>query len=225
LTTLIVNDGALNLEKLFDGTTDASQMGKIRKMWRDHLGVQDDELKKIISQLRIQANAHSGNQLDEYLSTALHGVRLQPLADDKKTCIYTDLIYRLHDAKEKDFDEASLRKALEQEELWLKDQPVESNNILGIRTFSRGTEAIESETDSMLCLLDRFEGRYIKDSTLWQSEVAPSIRSFIDKELAKGIPITLHLDTHISSAFTAGYLLDGKTGVTVRIVQKRGIGR
>src|SRR4029079_13452206 len=53
-------NGELRLEKLFDGTTDRSAMGKIRKAWRDRLKVKtDDELKTILTPLRIHAPDHS----------------------------------------------------------------------------------------------------------------------------------------------------------------------
>jgi hypothetical protein len=35
---------AIDLARLFDGTTDASRMGKVRKLWRDHLGIDDKAL-------------------------------------------------------------------------------------------------------------------------------------------------------------------------------------
>lgn len=34
---------ALNLHKLFDGTADKSRMGKVRKLWREHLDLASDE--------------------------------------------------------------------------------------------------------------------------------------------------------------------------------------
>jgi hypothetical protein len=41
------HDKTLLIERLFDGTTDRSRMGKVRKCWRDHLKLAtDDELKR-----------------------------------------------------------------------------------------------------------------------------------------------------------------------------------
>lgn len=43
------NDKTLLIEKLFDGTTDKSRMGKVRKRWREHLKLTtDDELKTVV---------------------------------------------------------------------------------------------------------------------------------------------------------------------------------
>ena len=44
------HDKSLLLEKLFDGTTDKSRMGHVRKVWREHLAlVSDDEFTLFLS--------------------------------------------------------------------------------------------------------------------------------------------------------------------------------
>lgn len=44
LSELISNDdNALRINKLFDGTTDASRTGLVRKLWREHLDLATDE--------------------------------------------------------------------------------------------------------------------------------------------------------------------------------------
>src|SRR3546814_7535722 len=48
------HDKTLLIERLFDGTTDRSRMGKVRKRWREHLKLAtDDELKAVVRGLRV----------------------------------------------------------------------------------------------------------------------------------------------------------------------------
>src|ERR1700722_6519613 len=58
IATIVGNNGAIVLNKLFVGATEASVMGEVRKKWREHLKLaSDDDLKPIRAQLRIIYNA------------------------------------------------------------------------------------------------------------------------------------------------------------------------
>jgi hypothetical protein len=48
-------DHSIELHRLFDGTKDNSKLGKVRALWRAHLGLQsDDELRETLSSFHIQ---------------------------------------------------------------------------------------------------------------------------------------------------------------------------
>ncbi|MGH7025609.1 MAG: hypothetical protein ACREEB_18765, partial [Caulobacteraceae bacterium] len=58
------NDRTLMLERLFDGTTDRSKLGKVRKRWREHLGLPDDEaLRNLLRGFRIVDGYRSLDEL------------------------------------------------------------------------------------------------------------------------------------------------------------------
>ena len=58
------HDGSVLVERLFDGTTDRSRMGRVRKLWREHLQLSsDDELKQLIMGLRIFEGYRSLDEL------------------------------------------------------------------------------------------------------------------------------------------------------------------
>lgn len=58
------HDRTLLIERLFDGTTDRSRMGKVRKRWRQHLNLTtDDELKTIVRGLRVLEGHRSLEEL------------------------------------------------------------------------------------------------------------------------------------------------------------------
>lgn len=227
LNSLLNNEGAIIFKRLFDGTTDRSKMGVVRKKWREHLGLSnDDELRTVLRQLRIRANAVAGEYFDEPLSYALTAINLKPLYDDKRTNPYSSLIVRLHEEKSNRLHKDNLYTILAQEDLWVTTT---TNEIVyasaGLRTFRKGAENLEMETDNLLCLLKHFESRYILDEVLWQGEVLPAIQTFSKELIDLGKPIILHLDAHISTAFALGYYIGNKSGTEITIVQKSPKGR
>ena len=59
------NDRTLLVERLFDGTTDRSRMGKVRKCWREHLDLDDDE------ELRDRLSGVCGSLTDHLIATGI----------------------------------------------------------------------------------------------------------------------------------------------------------
>src|SRR6266849_4705471 len=64
------NDRSLLVEKLFDGSkTDGSRMGKVRKLWREHLGLADDDaLRQVLTGFRIFDGHRSLEELKESIT-------------------------------------------------------------------------------------------------------------------------------------------------------------
>lgn len=226
-SSLIDNDGAILLDKLFDGTTDKSRTGKVRKLWRENIGVNNDELRIVLKQFRVRHSEDAGDRLTEKLNLALHNVGLQVIESDKRTNPYEPLITQLQREKKIHLDREQLREALQREQLWVSTSTAtaRADRTVGVRTFQRGTDAIMFDTDSYLCLLHNFSGRFIVDASLWATDVIPQLSKFTDEYIQLGHPITLHLDTHLSVAFAAGYFADVKSGVDVGIIQKTFSGR
>lgn len=229
LAKLLDGSGAINLKKLFDGTTDRSQTGKVRKLWREHLSVSDGDLEKILSQFRIRHSADPENTRNDTLPLALAAARnMKPISNETRVDGYNDLIFKLHNEGKKEFDKDSLEIVLKEEKLWVSTSTLDVQKIhrAGVRTFMKGAETIEFETEDLLCLCHHFEGRYVKEHDLWPSDILPALQKFADTTIAKNLPVLLHLDTHLSSAFTLGYLMDNKTGVDISVIQKtRNAGR
>lgn len=82
------NDKSLLVERLFDGTTDRSRMGKVRKCWRNHLKLSTDaDLKAVVSGLRVLDGHRS---LDELRSE----INLKAQVVGVLACNATDLDFR-----------------------------------------------------------------------------------------------------------------------------------
>jgi hypothetical protein len=222
LKELINNEHAIILPRLFDGTTDKSKMGKIKKMWREHLGItSDDELKEVLSRLRIVHNAKASELFTEDLNIRLQLAGLQPISEVKRTSPYTGLIQQLHLEKRNTFTKVELLEILERESLLFKKEAVANDyHKIGVRSFKKGTESISNEADEYLCLLRHFTNRFVIDDALWQTEILPSLSEFAEKVVEKNKPLLIHLDTHQSVAFALGSFLDSKAGVQTNVAQK-----
>lgn len=101
---------------------------------------------------------------------------------------------------------------------------------VGIRSFlgSDGTSwggDLEEESDLYLDLTEHFDpdspdGRIIRTQSLWQEEVYPRVRCFLLDAADKGRPLLLDLAAHATVAFAAGYVLEAKSGLDIRICQR-----
>jgi hypothetical protein len=63
---------ALRLEQLFVTSTDRSAMGRVRKLWREHLNIDDDQLKLFARTLAVSSAAESLEGLRDQLDTLSH---------------------------------------------------------------------------------------------------------------------------------------------------------
>jgi hypothetical protein len=162
-------NGELRLEKLFDETTDRSAKGKIRKAWRERLRLKtDDELKQIVTPLRIHAPYRTLDDLRKELNFRLEFAGLKPVDDGHVGHLYDDLIRKLHGNGTHDFDRDALRTCCAGEGLWLGRETEVSDRIpIGIRSFLRFAEHLEDQTAHLLCLLQYFDVRHIRDAASW----------------------------------------------------------
>ncbi len=219
-------NGELRLEKLFDGSTDASAKGKIRKSWRERLKLATDEdLKRIVTPLRIHAPYQSLDALRKELNFRLEFAGLKPVDDGHAGHQYDDLIRKLHGNGRHDFDRDALRSCCESEGLWIGRTAEMADRIpIGIRSFLRFAEHLEDQTARLLCLLRYFDVRHIRDAASWQKDIGPQVKAFLTSTTGRNDRYMLHLDAHTSIALLAGHVLDMKSGVDVALVQ-RGAGK
>ncbi|WEK35960.1 MAG: SAVED domain-containing protein [Candidatus Pseudobacter hemicellulosilyticus] len=224
---LLDNEGAFRIGVLFDGKADTTKYGRIRKSWRDHLGITDDDiLKKVLLPLRIDHSYDSQSKLNEKLSLSLLAAKLQPLEGDKHINPYSDLIKKLHAAGITEFDVSKFSEICTREGLYLPDgeAQVEDVHRIGVRSFKSGAETLHLEVVDILCLLNSFTGRFLNEGNNWD-QIHALLVPFAEKATATKKIIELHLDTHLSVAFTLGYYLTPKTGAVVRVVQKTPAGK
>jgi hypothetical protein len=223
LYSLLDNMGGIQLDKLFDGKGPKSKTGSVRKQLLDHLGITDEnDLKLILKHFRILDNSKGLESSESDMMFALNSVGLKTTGWDKRDNPYPNLIKRLHEEKKNQLTKDLLSQILSEEDLWVSTSTddIRSDYRIGVRTFRRGTDPVRFETEAYLCLLHHFEGRYVLKNELWQTDILPEIEKLTESAIAQNKPILIHLDSHVSTAFAAGYLMDPKTGAVVSVVQK-----
>jgi hypothetical protein len=216
------NSGELRMDKLFDGSGHRSEMGKVRVGWCSHLELQsEDGLKEVLQPLRIISNYRNIEGLLKDLNRELCCVQLKPIENGSLINPYSNLIQNLLKNGRKEFTKNELLQICKEENLWIGcSKKAEPNKVIGIRSFYRWAENMENETESMLCLLKYFDGRYIKAGVSWNKDIVPEIERYLTSEICSGEKIDIHLDAHSSIAFVVGYCLDPKSGVDVAPVQR-----
>lgn len=174
LSELVSNQGGeLRLRVLFDGTGLNSRMGRVRKLWREHLNLKrDDELAEVLRPLRIEKDAANLKNLNEILNLSLQIAGFIPVDAGQLVHPYDDLAKKLLAQGRNEFTREELQRIGERENLW-RGQPasVEDSTPIGIRSFMRWAEHMEDETEEMLDLVRHFDNRHVRDQELWRSTI------------------------------------------------------
>ena len=220
LSELINNNaGQLHLNKLFSGGP-KSRMGLLRRKAADHLEVDEQALRDTLASLRIH---HSEDlaRLNDRLSDKLALAGMAPRSLEALSSPYDDLALKLLQTERNCLTATEVKEICEREGLWVgRAHPPDSTADLGIRSFGRRAEYMEDEAESVLDLVPYFEGRAIRDATLWNTSIATEVVHFLEASAKAGEACRLQLDAHASVAALAGYCLDSKAGVQTTLVQK-----
>lgn len=221
LRTLISNnDGEIVTGKLFEGGP-KSEMGEVREAWRARLGgVTDDELERVLRHIRIRDNEPMYRLKDD-VALYLRLAGFVPPSEGELDNPYISMVRRFIQGGLREHRATSLRPFLETAKLW-RGRPLRAESDprdIAIKSFSRGAINLE-DLAATLNLVPDFHGRYKAAEVDWDRDLAPRIRSFLDERISGNHVYNLYLDTHLSIAYLAGYLL-GKND-TVAPVQSDG---
>lgn len=218
-----LGDGSFYLDTLMTGGP-KSRWGVVRAVWRDHLGLSnDDELLEVLRPLRIRGGKMQ-QDLDELLETALVAAGLTPLDATRRSRPYLNLAFRLSQEKAREFSTDELRKLCEQEGLWIGvPAPEAQATDIGIRSFVPFAVDMTDATNRLLDLVPHFHERHILDDVGWNETVYPETRSFLEGAVTAG-DYHLHFDCHLSITLAAGHILSKAAG-SVFPVQREGLMR
>lgn len=212
---------AFDMDKLFDGSTDRSAMGKMRKIWRDHLAIDDAALRLLASTLGITLRLESLEDLRMQLNDRFTAAGMRTVPDWETPFVYDDLISKLHAQGRADFNRKTFRDLCGDEKLLATgrdDRPL----TLGVRSFVHPIDNLDARCDATLNLVPHFDGRYIRNEADWQGTLAPELRTFLVDAAKTTDHIRLALDAHVSLAFGVGAVLNVKSGKTVEVEQRTG---
>ncbi len=220
-------DKSLLLDKLFDGTTDASKMGKVRKLWREHLELSnDEELRETISYFRIFEGHRSLEELRTQINFKARIVGLLS-CENTSDFRYDELARQLKSKKLNVLTRAILEQFCREEGLLSEIKPSKDDDflVIAIRSFlGIAADIVGATTDNTLLLSDYFNQRYLSDGKDWQNDLSPLVKTFLHASAKKSSKLRIILDAHASIAFLTGTVLDFKSGTEVELVQKGRIG-
>ena len=221
------NDGTLLIERLFDGTTDRSRMGKVRKCWREHLGLNDDEeLRAVLGRFRVVEGHRSLQEMREQINLKARAVGLLACNAADSDFRYDGLARQLKVRGLNGLNREALLKICEEEGL-LADQPTEPDPFLSIaiRSFvGSAADIVGATPEDTLLLTAEFRQRYLQEGREWQRDIRPRVERFLRAAIKERAKLRLILDAHASIAFLAGAVLHLKSGVETRLVQKGRVG-
>lgn len=112
------------------------------------------------------------------------------------------------------------QKDMEEKIFMLADEYEVPRISIGIKSFSRGAETLEEETESCLSLVSNFDGRFLKDDLDWNKDIYREVEKFLCKNIDKEKAYQIFLDTHSAVAFSAGRVMDTKFGANIFPIQK-----
>ena len=220
------HDKALLLERLFDGTTDRSRMGKVRKHWREHLKLTDDELKNVVRGLRMLEGHCSLEELRAEINLKAQVVGLLACSAAASDFRYDELARQLKVRQLNALNRKTLLQLCRDEGL-LVGRPLKLDPFLpiAIRSFlGPAADIVGAAPKDTLLLTDDFRQRYLQDDREWQRDIRPKVEAFLRDAVKRSAKLCLILDAHASIAFLVGAVLDLKSGVQTQLVQKGRVG-
>lgn len=222
------NDRSLLIEKLFDGTkTDGSRMGAVRKLWREHLGIADnEELRGVLANFRIFDGHRSLEELKESIilrAKTVGVITTMPTSSDFRL---DELARALKKRGLNSFTRETFRQLCKDESILAEIAAAADPYLpVAVRSFlGPASDIVGAKPENTLMLTDQFRQRYLRDDADWQRDIRPQVEAFLRASVAQSPMLRLILDAHASVAFVAGAVLDVKSGVSIELVQKGRVG-
>jgi hypothetical protein len=224
------NDRSLLVEKLFDGTkTDSSRMGRVRKLWREHLCLADnDALRGILAGLRIFDGHRSLEELKESIILRAKTVGVITTMPTNSDFRLDELARALKKRGLNSFTRETFRQLCQDESILAVVSAAAAADPylpVAVRSFlGPASDVVGAAPENTLLLTDSFRLRYLRDDLDWQRDIRPQVEGFLRSKVVQNSMLRLILDAHASVAFISGAVLDVKSGVSVELVQKGRVG-
>lgn len=209
---------AIRDKRLFATTTDASRAGGMRKLWREHLEIDDDELRRFVQALAFGETTDSLDDLRTNLDIQFAYVGLRRIPLHESAFPYDDLVFQWMAQRRLEFDRSSFRDLCEAEGLIVHGEG--NPKTYGLKSFEHPIDQLEERCDNVLNLVPSFDERYIRDEADWSTTLYPALKGFLLDAARKEKSIRLVLDAHASLAFAAGSVLNVKSGRQVELEQR-----
>lgn len=209
----------LRLDRLFAEGGDRSAAGRIRKLWREHLELDDENLRLLTRTLALSEATDSLEQLRESLDPLLRIVGLRRVSPSESVFPYDEVVFQWLAQGRLEYDRDSLMAACKGENL-LAQPGEEGRKSFGVKSFEHATDRLEDRCASVLNLVPQFVDRQIRSDTDWRDVLYPLLQAFLIDAARGGERLRLTLDTHLTLSFAAGSVLDIKSGKIIELEQR-----
>jgi hypothetical protein len=215
-------DGELPPKFFDDGAK--SDLGKIREKWRAHLKLDVEAFTAFARTLRFQLDHFGRRDFKSYVYATLESAGLRTPSADRAACPYESLVQQFLMSGQHSFDEATFR-ALCQKEGLLAEVGTKPTRpfAIGVRSFMRFAERLESEVDELVCVSSNFDGRHLAPGGSWSASAAQVLAFLGDQERRARLRTeesVIALECHGSLALLAGWELSRNSGVKAAPLQK-----
>ena len=208
----------LRLKDLFDGTTDRSAAGKVRKLWREHLGIDDQELMLLARTLSLDTDSTSLDDHRDNLDLLFENRGLRRVPFNESSFVYDDVAFQWLAQGRLEFDRQTFREACKREGLLASDG--HAHVVFGVKSFEHPFDRLEDRCTVVLDLIPHFDERAVRDQAVWATTLYPKLKGFLQTAAKEDQHLRLILDAHITLAFAAGSVLNIKSGRNVEIEQR-----
>lgn len=208
----------LRLEDLFGSKTDLSAAGKVRKVWREHLGINDVELRTLSRTLALDTDSTSLDDHRDNLDLLFENRGLRRIPVHESSFIYDDLTYQWLGQGRLEFDRQTFRDACAKEGLLSKEG--KAYFVYGVKSFEHAFDRLEDRCTSVLDLIAHFDDRAIHSQAEWATDLYPKLKTFLRDAAQANSHLRLILDAHVTLAFAAGSVLNIKSGRSVEVEQR-----
>lgn len=208
----------LRLDDLFGTKTDASAAGRVRKLWREHLDIDDIELRYLARTLALDTDSTSLDDHRDNLDLLFENRGLRRVPVSESSFIYDDLTFQWLTQGRLEFDRQSFRETCVREGLFSKEG--KKHVVFGVKSFEHAFDRLEDRCTVVLDLISHFDERAIREQTEWVTTLYPKLKDFLQKAARDNQYLRLVLDAHISLAFAAGAVLNIKSGRNVELEQR-----
>ncbi|MFO0554582.1 MAG: SAVED domain-containing protein [Polyangiaceae bacterium] len=215
-------DGELPPKFFEDGAK--GDLGKIREKWRDHLNLDAEAFAAFARTLRFQLDHFGRRDFKAYVYATLEAAGLRTPSADRAACPYESLVQQFVMSGQHSFDEAAFRALCEKEGLLVEvSVKPERPLAIGVRSFMRFAERLESEVDELVCVSSNFDGRHLAQGGSWHASSAQVLSFLGDQERRARLRAeesVIALECHGSLALLAGWELSRNSGVRTAPLQK-----
>lgn len=208
----------LRLGDLFGTKTDASAAGGVRKLWREHLDIDDEALRMFARTLALDTDSTSLEDHRDNLDLLFENRGLRRIPVNESSFIYDDIAFQWLAQGRLEFTRESFREACKREDLFSNE--ARASMVFGVKSFEHAFDRLEDRCTTVLDLISHFDERTIRDQAEWTAPLYPKLKNFLQIAARDNQHLRLVLDTHITLAFAAGSILNIKSGRNVELEQR-----